>query len=120
MKSSPDNVDEYIADFPEEIQSILQAMRTTIREAAPQAEEKISYGMPGYKLKGVLVYFAAHKHHLGFYPTGSAIKTFQAEFAAYKTSKGTVQFPFDKPLPLDLITQIVRFRVKENLTKAKK
>ena len=118
MKNAANSVDEYIEGFPHAVQTMLQAARKVIRNAAPQAEEKISYGIPGYKLNGVLVYFAAHKNHLGFYPTGSTMKVFQEDFAAYKTSKGTVQFPFDKPLPLDLIDKIVRFRVNENMTKA--
>jgi uncharacterized protein YdhG (YjbR/CyaY superfamily) len=120
MRNVANSVDEYIAAFPPEIQASLQAVRQAIREAAPQAEERISYGIPGYKLNGVLVYFAAHKKHLGFYPAGTAIKTFQAELSAYKTSKGAVQFPFDQPLPLDLIDKIARFRVSENMNKVKK
>lgn len=105
--------------FPEEIQALLQAMRTTIREAAPDAIETISYGMPALKLKGrILVYFAAHKNHIGFYPTGSGIAAFKQALTDWKGSKGTVQFPIDQPLPTDLISDIVKFRVSENLIKA--
>lgn len=112
------SVDEYLADFPAGTKSMLKELRKTIKQAAPQAEEIISYNMPAYKLQGVLVYYAGYNGHIGFYPTGSGISSFQKKLTAYKTSKGTVQFPLDQPLPLDLITQMVKFRVKENLEKA--
>ncbi len=116
-KSGPATVDEYIAQFPEEVQSALRKVRTTIKEAAPQAEERISYGMPGYFLNGRLVWFGAHKKHIGFYPTTSGIEAFSEELAEYKGAKGSVQFPLDKPVPYALIAKIVRFRVAENLKK---
>ncbi len=116
-KSGPATLEEYIAQFPEEVQAILAQVRTTIKGAAPQVEERISYGMPGYFLKGRLVWFGAHKNHIGFYPTGSGIEAFREELAGYKQSKGAVQFPLDQPLPYDLIAKIVRFRVEENLRK---
>jgi uncharacterized protein YdhG (YjbR/CyaY superfamily) len=112
------NIDEYIAKFPADIQILLEQMRTTIRKAAPDASEKISYQMPTFFLKGNLVHFAALKNHIGFYPTPSAIIAFEKELAKYISSKGAVQFPLDEPLPLDLVTKMVTFRVKENLQKA--
>lgn len=116
---TPDNIDEYIAQFPDHIQIKLREIRTTIKKAAPDAEEKISYQMPAFTLKGILVYFAAQTNHIGFYPTSSGIKAFQKELAGYKTGKGSIQFLSDKPLPLSLISKIVKFRIKENLEKAK-
>ena len=124
MKNSasipPGNVDAYIARFPKEIQEILEVLRATIRQAAPQAEEGISYRMPAYKYHGPLVYFAAHKNHIGFYaaPTGHA--AFQQELSTYTSGKGSVQFPLDQPLPLPLVASIVEFRVQENLAKGQK
>lgn len=112
------DTDEYIFQFPEEVQAKLQELRSIIIQAAPEAEETISYAMPAYKLKGILVYFACHKNHIGFYPASSGIANFEKELSGYKTSKGTIQFPLDKPLPLDLIKMIVEFRVTENLQKA--
>ena len=112
------SVDEYIATFPEEIQKILEELRGTIKAAAPDAEEKISYQMPAFALKGNLVYFAAFKNHIGFYPTSSGTEAFKKELSIYDGSKGTVRFPIDKPLPLKLISRIVKFRVAENLKKA--
>jgi uncharacterized protein YdhG (YjbR/CyaY superfamily) len=112
-------VDEYIAIFPEPAKALLETMRKTIRQAAPQAEELISYNMPAYKLNGILVYYAGYRMHIGFYPTGSGIKAFQKDLAGYEGSKGTVRFPLDKPLPLALISRMVKFRVRENLEKAK-
>ncbi len=112
------SIDEYIATFPEDIQAVLQEMRATIKAAAPEATEKISYQMPTFFLKGNLVYFAAHKNHIGFYPAPRGIEAFKDELSKYKGSKGTVQFPFDEPLPVDLITRIVKFRAAENLEKA--
>jgi uncharacterized protein YdhG (YjbR/CyaY superfamily) len=110
-------IDEYIATFPPEVQKKLEELRGTIKACAPEAQEKISYQMPAFALKGILVYFAAHKNHIGFYPTSSGIRAFQHEIAQYGSSKGAVRFPFDRPLPLDLIRAIVRFRVAENQKK---
>jgi uncharacterized protein YdhG (YjbR/CyaY superfamily) len=118
--AKPLTVDGYIAGYPEDVQKKLAQMRGTIKRAAPGAEEVISYSMPAYKLNGMLVWFAAHTNHLGLYPRGSGIETFKDELADYKCSKGTIQFPLNKPLPLALITKIVKFRVKENLLRAKK
>jgi uncharacterized protein YdhG (YjbR/CyaY superfamily) len=111
-------IDEYIAHFPPDIQEILQKLRATIRAAAPEAEEAISYQMPTFKLKGNLVHFAAYKNHIGFYPAPRGIEAFAQELSVYKGSKGTVQFPIDQPLTLDLISKIVHFRVAGNLEKA--
>lgn len=115
----PDNIDEYIAGFPEDIKKILEKLRATIKKAAPEAEETIKYRMPTFTLKGNLVHFAAFKNHIGFYPAPTGIDSFKKELSAYKGAKGSVQFPLDKPLPLSLITRIVKFRVKENLEKTK-
>lgn len=108
-------IDEYIATFPKDVQKILKRLRATIKAAAPDAEEKISYQIPTFALKGNLVHFAAYKNHIGFYPGASGIKTFAQELSNYQTSKGTVQFPLQDPLPLDLIANIVQFRAVENL-----
>jgi len=108
------NMDEYIGDFPEEVQIILEKMRQTIREAAPEAVEAISYQMPTFKLNGRnLVHFAAFKNHIGFYPTPSGIEAFKKELSLYKQGKGSVQFPMDKPIPYDLVKKIVKYRLKE-------
>ncbi len=112
------NVDEYIESFPDNIREMLEAMRETIKTAAPDAEEMISYQMPAYKFYGALVYFAAFKNHIGFYATPSGHKEFAAELSIYKQGKGSVQFPMNKPLPLDLIAGIVRFRVNQNRERA--
>jgi uncharacterized protein YdhG (YjbR/CyaY superfamily) len=112
-------VDEYITSFPEATQAKLRELRTTIRAAAPEAEEKISYQMPTFFLKGNLVYYAAWKKHIGFYAIPSANEAFKDELSAYTVSKGAVQFPLDQPLPVDLITRMTRFRVAENLARAK-
>ena len=117
--NQPQTIDEYIARFPKEIQELLETIRITIREAAPDAEETISYQMPTFKLKGNLVHFAAYQNHIGFYPTPSGIDKFRDELSAYKGAKGSVQFPIDQPLPLELISKIVKFRAAENLEKAK-
>lgn len=117
-QTAPKNIDEYIAGFPPEIQEKLETIRATIRKAAPNAEEAISYMIPTFKLHGNLVHFAAYKNHIGFYPGAGGIAAFQEELAGYETSKGTVQFPLDKRLPLTLITKIVKFRVQQNLDKA--
>jgi uncharacterized protein YdhG (YjbR/CyaY superfamily) len=117
-QTAPKTIDEYIASFPKDVQEILERIRRTIREAAPDAQEKISYQMPAFTLKGNLVYFAAFKNHIGFYPIPSGIEQFKEELSAYEQGKGSVQFPLDKPIPYDLISRIVKFRVKENLAKA--
>jgi uncharacterized protein YdhG (YjbR/CyaY superfamily) len=119
MKTTFENIDTYIAMQPEEVQQSLEAIRQTIKAAAPQAEEVISYQMPAFKYHGALVYFAAYKNHIGFYPTGSGIKAFQKEIAIYKNSKGAVQFPLDQPIPHELITKMVAFKINENLNKSK-
>ena len=112
--NKPKDVDEYIASFPPDIQQKLSTLRATINAAAPDTQEVISYGMPAFKQHGVLVYFAAGKNHIGFYPTGEPIKHFKEELAVYKTSKGAVQFPLDKPLPVALITKMVKFRIEQD------
>lgn len=111
-------VDEYIDTFSPATTKILQQVRKTIKEAAPKAEEVISYNMPAYKQDGMLVYFAAYDKHIGFYPTPGGIAAFKKELSVYKSAKGSVQFPIDEPMPLALITKIVKFRVKENMEKA--
>lgn len=114
----PKSVDEYISGFPEETRELLEKVRAVIKETAPEAEEVISYMMPGYKLNGMLVWFAGFKNHIGFYPRGSsAIDAFKKELAGYKTSKGAIQFPKDKPLPIALIKKMVKYRVAQNLGK---
>ena len=111
-------VDDYISSFPEEIQEILKQIRKTIRASAPNAVETISYQMPAFKLNGVLVYFAAQKKHIGFYPTASGVKKFQKELLGnYEFSKGAIRFPIDEPIPIDLIKRVVEFRVAENTGK---
>ena len=107
-------IDEYIATFPKDVQKKLQQLRDVIKAAAPDAEERISYQMPAYFFKGIVVYFAAHKKHIGFYPTAGGINAFKEELSTYKNAKGSVQFPIDKPLPLELIDRIVTWRVAEN------
>jgi uncharacterized protein YdhG (YjbR/CyaY superfamily) len=113
-------VDEYIAGYPPAIRDRMNKIRALIKKAAPDAKEKISYRMPAYTLNGMLLYFAGFAKHIGFYPMTSAIQAFKDELKGYKTSPGTIQFPHDKPLPLVLIKNIVKFRVKENLAKAPK
>jgi uncharacterized protein YdhG (YjbR/CyaY superfamily) len=115
--AKPLNIDQYISGFPEPVCEMLHQMRTIIGKAAPGAEEVISYGMPAFRTDGALVYFAAFRNHIGFYPTSSGIRSFTDDLKPYKTSKGAVQFPFDRPLPKALITKIVKFRVKENKEK---
>lgn len=117
--AKPNNIDEYITDFPKDIQKLLEQVRVTIQKAAPKAEETINYAMPTFKLEGNLVHFAAYKNHIGFYPAPSGIAAFKKKFSVYKGAKGSVQFPLDKPLPLSLIAKTVKFRAKENLEKAK-
>lgn len=118
-KIKPATIDDYIKEFPMEVQDILQKIRVTIRNSAPDAEEAMSYQIPTFKLNGNLVHFAAYKRHIGFYPTSSGIENFKDEISGYKSSRGTVQFPLDKPIPYDMIKKIVEFRVKENLNKSK-
>jgi uncharacterized protein YdhG (YjbR/CyaY superfamily) len=115
---APGTIDEYIAGFPADIQEILQKIRKTIKDAAPDAQEAISYQMPTFKLHGNLVHFAGYKNHIGFYPVPSGIEKFKAELSVYKQGKGSVQFPLDQPIPYELIRRIVKFRVEENLKKA--
>ena len=112
------SIDEYLVEFPDEIQKRMQELRSTIRKAAPQAEETINYAIPTFTLNGNLVHFAGFKNHIGFYPAPSGIEAFKKELSVYEGAKGSVQFPLDKALPLTLVTKIVKFRVKENLEKA--
>ncbi len=112
------SIDEYISTFPESVQKLLKEMRHVIHAAAPEASEKISYQMPTFYLKGNLVHFAALKNHIGFYPTPSGIQAYEKELAPYASTKGAVQFPIDKPIPFDVVTKVVKFRVAENLKKA--
>ena len=118
MTKKFDSIDEYIASFPKNVQDVLQQVRQAIKEAAPKSEEAISYNMPAFKLNGNLVWFGAFKNHIGFYPIESAVKEFKDKLAGYEVSKvqGTIKFPFNKPIPLSLIKEIVNFRVQENLT----
>lgn len=116
--SGPKTVDEYMSFFPGEIQEIIMKLREAIKKAAPEAREVISYQMPGYKLNGMLVWFALHKNHIGFYPGASGIREFKKEIFGYKWAKGSVQFSLDKPVPYKLIERIVKFRVKENILKS--
>jgi len=111
-------IDEYIGVFPPEVQEILQKMREVIRSAAPEAQEKISYGIPTFFLEGNLVHFAGYKKHIGFYPEPSGIAAFSEQLSAYESAKGSVKFPLDKSMPWDLVHEITAFRVKENLAKA--
>ncbi|MBS1585707.1 MAG: DUF1801 domain-containing protein [Bacteroidetes bacterium] len=113
------SVEEYFASQPAAVQAILEEMRNTISQAAPKAQEVISYNMPAFKMHGVLVYYAAAKEHLGFYPTAEPIRVFADELAKYKTSKGAIQFPLDKPIPKTLIKKIVKYRLEEDEAKAK-
>jgi uncharacterized protein YdhG (YjbR/CyaY superfamily) len=117
-RTPPKDIDEYTAKFPKDVQEILEKIRATIQKAAPNAEETISYGMPAFTLNGILVYFAAHKKHIGFYPGSAGIEKFKNELSDYEGAKGTVRFPFGKPIPYDIITMIVKFRVKDNLERA--
>jgi uncharacterized protein YdhG (YjbR/CyaY superfamily) len=119
-RTAPKNIDDYVAGFPDDIQEILEGIRTTIRKAAPDAEETISYKMPTFILKGLLISFAAHKKHIGLYPAPTGTERFNKELSPYRAAKSTVRFPLDKPVPFELITQIVKLRVKENLRKGKR
>ena len=116
----PENIDEYIGTFPNDVQEILEQVRMTIQEAAPDAKEKISYSMPAFDQNGVVVYFAAFKNHIGLYALPTGHEAFAAELSKYKSGKGSVQFPLKEPMPFELITKIVKFRVNENLEKGKK
>lgn len=113
------DINEYISDFPEDIKVTLEQIRETIHKAAPEAKEAIKYGMPTFVLNGNLVHFAAFKNHIGFYPAPSGIEAFIDELAIYRTGKGTIQFPLNKPIPFDLVKKVVKFRVNENLKKKK-
>lgn len=119
-KNAFTTTDEYIAQFPPDVRVKLQQMRAVMKEAAPDAVEKISYQMPTFYLNGNLVHFAAYARHIGFYPAPSGIEAFKEELSRYKGAKGSVQFPLDQPLPMDLISRIVRFRVTENMKKGRK
>ena len=115
MRKQFQTIDEYIKAFPKDVQNILEKMRETIRKAAPEAVEAISYQMPTFKLNGKnLVFFAAFKNHMGFYPIPSGIEAFKEELSPYKQGKGSIQFPLDKPIPYELVEKIVKYRVKEN------
>jgi uncharacterized protein YdhG (YjbR/CyaY superfamily) len=113
-KGHPTTIDEYISQFPEDVQHILAKIRAVIKESAPEAVEIISYQMPAFYLNGYLVWFGGYPHHIGFYPKGTGIDAFKEELSAYKWRKGSVQFPLDKPIPYELISKIVKFRVAEN------
>ena len=118
-QTAPKTIDEYIAGFPSDVQQILEKIRRTIRKAAPDAEETISYEIPTFNLKGkYLIYFAAYKKHIGVYPVPAGDAKLNKELSVYRTGKGTLQFPLNKPIPYNLITKIVKLRVKENLAKA--
>ena len=117
-QTAPKAIDDYIAGFSDDLQEILQKIRMTIREAAPDAEETISYQMPAFKLKGILVYFAAFKKHIGLYPPVTGDEKLMSEVSVYAGPKGNLRFPLDKPIPYALIGEIVKVRVKENLARA--
>jgi uncharacterized protein YdhG (YjbR/CyaY superfamily) len=114
------SIDEYISEFPPDIQKILNQIRSAVKKAAPKAAEVISYGMPAFKQNKVLVYFAVGKNHIGFYPTPNPIKIFSKELDTFKTSKGAIQFPLDRKIPLALISKITKFRVREDLESLQK
>jgi uncharacterized protein YdhG (YjbR/CyaY superfamily) len=114
-KEKPETIAEYIKAAPKETRAKLREMYTCIRKAAPGAEEGLKWSMPAFSYQRILVTFAAFRHHIGFYPTPSAVKVFQKDLSKYKTAKGSIQFPLDKPLPLGLIRKITQFRVKESL-----
>ena len=121
MKTTPaQTIDEYISGYPKDVQKLLQAVRTTIKKAAPKAEEAIKYGIPTFVLNGNLVHFGGFKNHIGFYPAPQGIEEFKKELSVYEGAKGSIKFPLDKPMPLALISKIVKFRAKRNLEKAKK
>lgn len=114
-KRKPENIDDYISRFPNDVQEILEKIRMTVQKAAPEAREKISYSIPAFDQNGIVVYFAAFKNHIGLYALPTGHEAFKKELSSYKSGKGSVQFPLNKPMPYDLITKIVKFRVKENL-----
>ncbi len=118
-KNAPQNIDEYIAGFPKDVQKILTRIRATIRKTAPGAEEAISYAIPTFRLNGNLVHFAAFRNHVSVYPAPRGVEEFKKALANYEGGKGTVRFPLDEPIPFDLITRIVKFQIKKNLAKAK-
>lgn len=120
LKIVANTIDEFIAAFPAPVQDKLRKLRDTIRKAAPSATEAIKYGIPTFVLNGNLVHFSGYDHHIGFYPAPSGILEFRKELSAYDSAKGSVRFPLDKPLPLSLVAQIVKFRVAENLAKKSK
>jgi len=117
-QTAPKNIDEYIAGFPADVREILEKIRMTIGRAAPDAEEKISYRMPAFTLRGNLVHFAAYKNHIGLYPAPTGTVEFNKELSVYRAAKNSVRFPLDRPIPFDLISQIVKLRVKEDLDRA--
>jgi uncharacterized protein YdhG (YjbR/CyaY superfamily) len=119
-KKALENIDDYIGDFPTDVQRILRKLRSAIKKAAPQAKETISYRIPTFTLRGYLVHFAAFKDHVSLFPTSSPMKAFKRALSPYKVSRGTIQFPLDRPLPLTLVGRIVKFRVKENLARHKR
>ncbi len=112
------SIDEYIAQFPADVQAIMQELRRVIRQAAPDAKERISYAMPGFYQKGMLVWFGGHKDFIGFYPTGGGIEAFKDQLTGYQTTKGGIHFSLDKPMPYELVTRIVEYRVRQNLKKS--
>jgi len=118
-RAQAENINEYIAGFPKDIQEMLEQVRATIKKAAPEAEEAIKYAMPTFVFEGNLVHFAAFKNHIGFYPAPTGIEAFKKELSKYEGSKGAIRFPLDAPLPLSLISKIVQFRVKKNKENAK-
>ncbi|MDB5191311.1 MAG: hypothetical protein JWQ96_874 [Segetibacter sp.] len=121
ITTKPTDINEYIASFPKNVQEVMQQVRETIKKAAPGAEEGIGYAIPVFKLnKTYVVYFAGYKNHIGLYPAPTGMEAFKQDFVGYKTGKGSVQFPLDKPMPLDLIMKIVKFRVKEAMEKTAK
>jgi len=120
IRKRPQDVDEYIQDYPKNVETLLQKVRLTIRKAAPDAEEIISYSMPAYRQKGILVWFAGFKNHIGFYPGVSGIEHFKTELSRFKSAKGSVQFPIDKPIPLALISRIVKYRVSSQTMEKRK
>lgn len=118
-RSAPQTIDEYISAFPPDVQSILEKIRLTVREAAPQAEERISYRMPAFAMKGILIYFAAFKNHIGVYPPVRGDEKLNKKLSRYRGEKGNLKFPLDEPIPYELISQIVKFKVKEQLARAR-
>ena len=120
MKSQPKDIDEYIAGFPADVQKKLKKIRATIRKAAPEAEEAIKYAIPTFVLNGNLVHFAAFQNHIGFYPTPNGMEEFKEELSAYESGKGSAQFPLDEPVPYDLITRVVKYRVENQAKKKQK